>query len=211
MSPYGDPMTNDDTTPSPEELAALYAAGALPPDEASAVESRVDAGDRQLAEEIASYDIVFVALAEGSEPAVPNSEIKERLLEQAAKARPNARRRRRDRLEDASTGFVLRRGESRKWVDLDIPGIQECLLYHDPLRKIETKLVRVAPGMTIPAHRHPGVEGCYLLEGDLHTYGKDLLAGDYMVAPRGSVHPDSYTKNGCLFLVTVIGNTDSRA
>jgi quercetin dioxygenase-like cupin family protein len=69
----------------------------------------------------------------------------------------------------------------------------------------------VAPGKTIPRHPHPGVEECYLLEGDLRSYGKDLLPGDYMVAPFGSVHPDSCTTNGCLILVTVIGNPDSYA
>jgi anti-sigma factor ChrR (cupin superfamily) len=204
-------MTNHDTTSSPEELAALYAAGVLPPDEASAVESRLDAGDLRLAGEIASYDAVLLALAEGSEPAVPSPMTRERLLEQVATTKPGDGQGWGSRSELGSAGFVLRRGEFRKWVDLGIPGIQECLLYHDSHRHIETKLVRVAPGITIPAHPHPGVEECYLLQGDLHTYGKDLLAGDYMVAPPGSLHPDSHTKNGCLILVTVIGQADSRA
>ena len=63
----------------------------------------------------------------------------------------------------------------------------------------------MAPGITIPRHPHPGVEECYLLEGDLNTFGKDLLPGDYMVSPPGSLHPDSHTRNGCLILLTVIG------
>jgi anti-sigma factor ChrR (cupin superfamily) len=205
-------MTKDDTTPAPEELAALYAAGVLPPDEAAAVEARLDAGDPRLAGEIASYDMVLVALAEGSEPAVPSPKTRERLLDQVARTGPGRRQGPgHDRFEDASSGFVLRRRELRKWVDLGIPGIQECLLYHDPVRSIEAKLLRAAPGSVLPAHPHPGVEECFLLEGDLQTYGKELLPGDYMVAPPGSRHPRSRTRNGCLILVTVIGNADSPA
>jgi anti-sigma factor ChrR (cupin superfamily) len=203
-------MTKDDTTPAPEELAALYAAGVLPPDEAAAVEARLDAGDPRLAGEIASYDRVLVALAEGSEPTVPSPKTRDSILEQAARMRPGrGQGPGDDRFDKASSGFVLRRHELRKWVDLGIPGIQECLLYHDPIRNIETKLIRAAPGSTLPPHRHPGVEECFVLEGDLRTYGKDLLPGDYMVAPPGSLHPRSRTRNGCLILVTVIGDADS--
>ena len=203
-------MTNDETTSDLEELAALYAAGVLPPDEAAAVESRLDEGDLRLAGEIASYGAVLAAIAEGSEPTVPGPETRERLLEQIARMAPGRERARGDdRIDEASAVIIFRRGQSREWVDLDIPGIQECLLYRDPGRNIETKLIRVAPGFPIPGHPHPGVEECFLLEGDLHTYGKVLTAGDYMVAPPDSVHPESYTEKGCLLLVTVIGRAGS--
>ncbi len=67
--------------------------------------------------------------------------------------------------------------KSGNWVDVGIPGVQECLLDHDPLRNAETKLIRMAPGSTLPAHRHRGVEECFLLEGDIDMYGRDLRRG----------------------------------
>jgi anti-sigma factor ChrR (cupin superfamily) len=205
-------MTTDDTTPTPEELAALYAAGVLPLDEAADVEARLEAGDPQLAGEIASYESILVALAEESEPTVPHPQIKERLLEQVARTGTGRRKRpRRDRFADATSGFVLRRRDLQEWVDLPIPGLQQCVLFHDSVRNIETRLIRAAPGATLPAHPHRGLEECYVLEGDFQSYGKELLPGDYMVAPPGSVHPESHTRNGCLILVTVIGNAESPA
>jgi anti-sigma factor ChrR (cupin superfamily) len=194
-------VNNSDST----ELAALYVAGVLSPDEAAAVESRLEAGDSLLAEEIASYEGVLAALAEGAEPVVPDPRARERLLERvdgtktgrAQQASDN------DRTEDLPSGIVIRMGAVRDWVDIGIPGIQECLLHHDPLRNAQTKLIRMAPGSTLPKHRHRGVEECFLLEGDIHMYGRDLRAGDYMIAPPGSFHPRSHSANGCLFLLMV--------
>lgn len=198
-------MVHDVSISDPAELAALYVAGVLLPDEAAAVESRLDAGDRLLAEEIASYESVLAALAEEAEPVVPDPRARERLLERVAGTRPGRAQQAsdNDRTEDLPSGIVIHMGEARNWVDAGIPGVQECLLHHDPLRNAQTKLIRMAPGSRLPAHRHHGVEECFLLEGDIHMYGRDLRAGDYMTAPPGSFHPRSHSKNGCLFLLMV--------
>jgi anti-sigma factor ChrR (cupin superfamily) len=199
-------MKRDDPIFDPVELAALYAAGALPPEEAAAVESRLIAGDPVLAEELASYGVVLAALAEGSEPVAPDPGIRQRLLEKVGGLSSGDERQLppSDLVRDSGLEILIRRGELGGWRELGIPGVSECVLYHDPLRNIETKLIRAAPGVELPAHPHPGVEECYLLEGDLQTFGTNLHTGDYMRAPPGSHHPPSYTQNGCLLLVWVI-------
>jgi anti-sigma factor ChrR (cupin superfamily) len=196
-------MADDIPISDLEELAALYAAGALSPDEAAAVESRLDAGDRSLAEEIASYETVLAALVEDVEPVVPEPKTREGLLERVSGTKsgelqqPAAN----NQMEGLPSGIVIRLAEARDWVDFGIPGVQECLLHHDPARKSQTKLIRMAPGSTLPAHRHRVVEECFLLEGEVDMYARVLRAGDYMIAHPGTFHPRSRTEHGCLFLL----------
>jgi anti-sigma factor ChrR (cupin superfamily) len=203
-------MKFDEKLSDAKELAAFYAAGVLPPDEAAAIESRLDVGDRLLADEIASYGSVLTALAEEAEPVAPSPTTRQRLLEQIAGTRPGGEQQAsgNDRAEETPAGIVIRRSELRNWVETGIPGIQECLLHQDLLQKVQTRLIRLAPGTTIPAHPHPGVEECFLLEGDIHTYGRHLHAGDYMVAPPGTFHPPCRTTNGCVMLVRVMRNAE---
>ena len=80
---------------------------------------------------------------------------------------------------------------------------QECLLHHDPLRNAQTKLIRMAPGSTLPAHRHRGVEEVLPPRGG-HPYVRSGPAqGDYMIAPQAHFTPDLTARDGCLFLLMV--------
>jgi anti-sigma factor ChrR (cupin superfamily) len=199
-------MNRDVPIYDPVELAALYAAGVLPPVEAAAVESRLDAGELLLAEELASYEGVVLALVEGLEPVAPDPGIRRKLLQQVEELRSDEGRppSPSDPVPHPGLEILIRRTELGTWRDLEIPGVQECLLYHDRLRNVQTKLIRMAPGAELPAHPHPGVEECYLLEGDLQSFGTDFHTGDYMRAPAGSHHSPSFTQNGCLFLLWVM-------
>jgi anti-sigma factor ChrR (cupin superfamily) len=60
----------------------------------------------------------------------------------------------------------------------------------------------MAPGTVYPAHRHGDLEEIYMLEGDYLVSGILMHAGDYCRAEAGSVHEDSRTLSGCVFIVT---------
>ena len=66
--------------------------------------------------------------------------------------------------------------------DLSVPG-----------REAVQVIVELAPGVTAPAHTHPGEEIIYLLEGSLEytVAGKPpvtLKAGDVLFIPAGTIH-----------------------
>lgn len=60
-------------------------------------------------------------------------------------------------------------------------------------------LLRLAPGATIPAHRHPLDEECVVLEGTLRV-GTHLEVGPggWHLAPRGALHATIGTATGAL-------------
>jgi len=57
------------------------------------------------------------------------------------------------------------------------------------------------PGARIPRHRHAQVEELFVLSGDLHVEDQVMFAGDYCRADLDSVHDQSYSKTGCVFLL----------
>lgn len=61
-----------------------------------------------------------------------------------------------------------------------------------------TSLQRLAPGSGLPAHQHAQDEECLLLEGELFVEDRLLRAGDYQLAPAGSVHTSITTDRGAL-------------
>jgi hypothetical protein len=64
---------------------------------------------------------------------------------------------------------------------------------------------RMPAGMTTRGHRHNGHEQFLILEGELHeSDGRILKAGDLVFYRDGSEH-NSYTPNGCLLAVHIVG------
>jgi anti-sigma factor ChrR (cupin superfamily) len=183
-------MKPDDPVENADELAALYAAGALPPGEASEVESRLDAGDRVLRAEIASYEAVVLAFADGMEPVGPAPAVKRALLEKVSGS--------------GAGGNLFRRADPGDWQESGIPGVRQRILFDDPVRKILTRLIRVDPGTTVPEHPHEADEECYVLEGDFQSHGTTFYSGDYLRCPTGSRHTVSSSERGCLLLVTLV-------
>jgi quercetin dioxygenase-like cupin family protein len=85
----------------------------------------------------------------------------------------------------------------------DIAGISVRRLFVDEAAERVTMLVRMQAGSAYPAHRHAGVEECYVLEGDLSIGDEtEMEAGDYQRMDTGSLHPIQSTRRGCLLLVT---------
>ena len=62
------------------------------------------------------------------------------------------------------------------------------------------QLVRFAPGISFPLHRHPGPEFIYLLEGCAYQEGQELRPGWAAVAATGTLDSHFHSPDGCLFL-----------
>ena len=185
------------------ELAALYALGALPTEEARAFEHHLSEGCERCAAELSEYESVAAQLALTTTPAAPPSALRERLL-----ARVSEEPRGGDaqssvvpsQFTGASDFLIVRAGEG-EWTETADPGVFIKLLFVDKERDTVTTLVRLSPGASISPHRHRGVEQCLVLEGDMRSGETVLHAGDFNCAMRGSVHGKIYTERGALLLI----------
>lgn len=78
------------------------------------------------------------------------------------------------------------------------PGLDYKLLAYDEQTNNKSFLLRAAPGSEFPAHAHEGDEECIVLEGEFTMGDLTLRAGDFHFAPRGSSHPNAYSRSGAL-------------
>lgn len=81
------------------------------------------------------------------------------------------------------------------------PGITCKLLSTDLEMNLVSMLVRLAPGIAYPPHRHASVEELYLLEGELWIEDRKLLPGDYNRAERGTSDQRVWSGTGCMCLL----------
>ncbi|MEO8662473.1 MAG: cupin domain-containing protein [Bryobacteraceae bacterium] len=167
------------------DLAALYALGELEPEEAREFESHLKTcADCEFS--LTSYRDAAAALAFEVEPVAPPAALRRRIM--AAVEPP------------PSYVHVVRAADG-EWKNIGSPGIQSKILFYDREKDLVTTLVRMAPGATIASHKHSQHEQCVVLEGDIHSKGVSLRAGDYQCAFSGSVHDPIWTENGCLILL----------
>lgn len=61
---------------------------------------------------------------------------------------------------------------------------------------IMSYLLKLAPGASLPAHRHPCDEECVVLEGELHIGGLTVAAGGFHLARQHSLHDRIHTVTG---------------
>jgi len=76
-------------------------------------------------------------------------------------------------------------------------GISCKLLATDADRDRVSMLVRLAPGVAYPAHRHAGVEELHLLDGELWIDGRKLRPGDYNRAEPDTADERVWSETGC--------------
>lgn len=168
------------------ELASLFAAGALSPDEeaqfrAHAKECGVCASEAAAFRDAASW------LAFANVSAAPPRQLRDKLLARIRQPEP-------------PPGIhVVRAGEGA-WHPL-VPGVTARRLYADSSAGTIALLVRMEPGAKYPPHSHADVEHCYVLEGDLRFGELVLQPGDYQCARASTDHRDSHTVNGCMVLI----------
>jgi DNA-binding NarL/FixJ family response regulator len=98
-------------------------------------------------------------------------------------------------------GLYMVRTEGMEWQMEGSSGCQKKVLFVDNRQQCVTSLVRMQAGTHFPAHRHGGTEEVFVLAGDLVVEGQTMKQGDYCRAETDSIHGESYTGSGCLFLL----------
>jgi anti-sigma factor ChrR (cupin superfamily) len=174
------------------EVAALYALGGLSAEEAHAFEERLQS-DPTCQAELAAFRAVVHDLAYAVPPQGPPPGLRAKLLQRIA-------------AEEAAVvdqdGLRFVRSAQLGWEPGAAPGVEVKKLFADPSGARTTKMYRMAPGSTYPAHRHAGVEDIYVIDGDLLVNGVQMRAGDYCRAEANSLHHGIQTASGCLFIAT---------
>jgi len=174
------------------ELASLYVLGALESEEKRAFEEHLN-GCAACAAEVKSLTDVTTSLGD-SVSAEPPADLRSRLL---AKARSAPRV---PGVLMEQSGLLISRSDEIAWQAM-APGIQFKPLYVDSQRKYNTCLVRMDAGAHYPSHRHCEIEELFMLSGDLHVEGQIMRAGDYCRADSGTIHGETFTDTGALFML----------
>jgi anti-sigma factor ChrR (cupin superfamily) len=185
-----------------EELASLYAVGALTPAEQQAFEAELS-GNAELQSFTRSLQSVTAAYACATSPVALPPGLKEKVLrrieetEAATSASP---------LPTMGLRFALAAGESG-WKQLPMPGASIKLLSLERDRGYAVLLGKLEPGARYPAHLNAGPEDFYILTGDLVVGSRKLVAGDFHHADAGSRHEENYSVEGCT-LIAVLTTSD---
>jgi anti-sigma factor ChrR (cupin superfamily) len=169
-----------DTAPTVEqqETAALAALDLASPAEAAAVPRPLVTQMREAA----------WLLAESLAPAPPASALKSRLLTRVAQ------------YEQLKPLADVRRNEDI-WVSAGMPGVDMKQLFLEAETGRSTYLLRMQPGVRIPAHFHHDTEQCLVLKGDICWGDLVYEEGDFIVMGKGTKHPEIHTVNGNLLLL----------
>lgn len=172
-----------------EEQAALYALGALGPDEAGKFEKRLAAGCPLCRAAVEECRTTVEALPLAAPDVAPRPELRRRVMERiGGEAAPGGNGK-------ATIGSLVRPGDT-PW-ETSIPGVEIR-----PLLGRKTMLVRMAPGSYLPQHEHHYGEQCLVLEGSIRSGDIEARAGDFTFMPAGSTHAHLYSESGCLLLIT---------
>ena len=99
------------------------------------------------------------------------------------------------------SGLFIARTEDMEWRLGGVSGCERKDLFVDDRQQCVTSLVRMQAGTHFPAHRHFGPEEVFILSGDLVVEGQTMKPGDYCRAEAATIHSESYTESGCLFIL----------
>lgn len=91
-------------------------------------------------------------------------------------------------------------GAEPEWKEV-ASGISCKLLATDRAKERVSMLVRLAPGVTYPSHRHAGIEELHLLDGELWIDARKLRPGDYSRAEPGTADSRVWSETGCTCLL----------
>lgn len=89
-------------------------------------------------------------------------------------------------------------GDAGEWAAL-APHVHMKTLHSDTGGR--SFLLRLEPGAVLPNHAHDRDEECMVVEGEIFLGELRIRAGDYHLAPGGSVHPDITSPGGALLFI----------
>ena len=172
-------ISNSDNT---NQQASEYVAGSMTVCELAEWESLLatDGSPESLA--TAEFEGALLELTAAIQSVVPPPELKAAILERISTPK----------------GIVFRFADHGSFRATPVPGITYRLLSRDHERNRVTCLLRLAPGARLPAHIHPGVEECVVLEGTVIVGQTRMRVGDYQRAEADSEHVEQWTDTGAL-------------
>lgn len=185
-----------------QELASLYALGALDAAEPRAFETEllVNPELRRLVGEL-QRTTDLMALASPQIPLPPS--LREKVMERITPVK-SSRKPIVPPVLAAVAGLRFdEAAESRGWKPLPMPGAFIKLLSHEKERGYAVLLGKLDPGARYPAHVNAGPEDFYILTGDLVIGDRKLVAGDFHHADGGSQHVENHSVEGCTLLAVL--------
>ena len=206
-------LLDAETSSSIEELATLYAAGALTDSERTDLERRMAVGDESLLAAVRSWDEVIAALGTTLEPATPDPRIKAALLARLQPEHTKQATRESDghtvsdgrsvidALAARIPAQIVHRADGAGWRSTGSPGASVRVLNADRKQGRLTTLMKIEPGCRFPAHPHHGDEECLVISGDLLDGDLTLGPGDYVRSAAGTHHDELTTRTGCVCLL----------
>ncbi|MBM3801444.1 MAG: hypothetical protein FJW26_03935 [Acidimicrobiia bacterium] len=176
------------------ELALGYSLGLLDPAERQCLEAHLSAGCADCDAEVSSFSQVARALSLSPPSVAPPARLRSRLLQAVAGCPVGVR-------EGAGSSWRIVRTAELSWRPSGRQGLWEKRLLYDPVQCRSTRLIKLDPGASIPAHRHRGDEESMVLEG-VGRFG-ELAFGpcDYHRASSRSLHPPFLSESGCVCLI----------
>ncbi|MFO1326657.1 MAG: cupin domain-containing protein [Rubrivivax sp.] len=104
-----------------------------------------------------------------------------------------------ERVADSDCSHLTIGPDQGDWQPL-LPGVMLKVLHEH--EGVMSYLLRLAPGASLPAHRHPVDEECVVLDGSVRVGSRlQVDAGGYHLAHRGALHARLHTDTGAtLFL-----------
>jgi hypothetical protein len=167
------------------ELVAVYVLQSQPASESAALESHISTCSLCQAELARLRVIVNSFAGRPTDVLRPSESLRGRLAQRIA----------------ADTGREACLPELGEWAEPQweeaAPGLSYKLLATDWEQDRVSMLVRLAPGVEYPAHRHAGVEELHLLEGELWIDERKLYPGDYNRAEPGTADKRVWSETGC--------------
>lgn len=169
--------------------AANYALGILSAEEREAFETRL-ASDEALRSDLAFWQDHFLALSDSApdlEPSPGGFAAIEALLDNQAHG---------SRTDD----LIIVRESDGEWRPL-LRGVTKKTLFINRPEAVETFLLRLEPGASLPAHGHRSTEECLVLEGEI-TIGQDRFGvGDFQVALPDVRHLPILSETGAVLFI----------
>lgn len=172
------PKKHAAATVEQQETAALAALDLASPSEAASAPKHLVAEMREAA----------WLLAGTVTPVAPAPSLKDRVLARVAQ------------FEQLKPLADVRRNEEY-WVSGGMPGVEIKPLFQDEETGRSTYLLRMQPGVRLPAHYHHDAEQCLVLKGDIGWGDLVYEEGDFIVMGKGTKHPEIHTVNGNLLLL----------
>lgn len=179
-------------TDETREQAALYALGTLEAQERVRFEAHLRTGCEACRSDVERFQSVAEDLALTVEPVPPAAHLRSELM---------ATVRHLSRQPSEAAGFTFAFSSQGQWFEM-LPGVTMRVLFTDQASKRTTALVRLAPGASLPAHQHGGMEEVFIVDGQCVCGGRLFQTGDYQRAEPGTTQEATFSAGGCLFYTT---------